>query len=205
MRYDSQIESPMPPAFRKRWHPVLGVSITRQRFRRRALQSGRLAAKIVAPALFRRFSRFDLKARQNRPFPLHASRKHSTRKKLKADQSLLLMLLQLRPQIARIHREPKQTHDLYRDMRESRAVLDYARSSIESARRLYGALCNVSWQKDGEVWAVTWRAAGAAVARLRNRGEWYMDFYCSGGEGTVDPEVGELLARLGWQPMDDDE
>lgn len=35
-------------------------------------------------------------------------------------------------------------------------------------------------------------------ADLRDLNEDYIDFYCSGGEGTVSDEVARELAALGW-------
>lgn len=76
----------------------------------------------------------------------------------------------------------------------------------EFATGLYAAMCNVDWQKEGETtWSCSWRYAGGIVAKLRGRGEYYLDFYCSGNEGKVASDVQAVLARLGWhpQPMDD--
>jgi hypothetical protein len=93
----------------------------------------------------------------------------------------------------------------------------------------------MQWQKmdvmpilKDEYWSVSWRRAGGLVAELRDDGEDYMDYYCSGmgglatydvkegeefmarqkyvPEGQVTEEIQEDLARLGWQPVpyDDD-
>lgn len=48
----------------------------------------------------------------------------------------------------------------------------------------------------------TWRYAGGLVANLRNKNEDYLDFYCSGGEGTVAPEIRKALESLGWEPTE---
>ena len=66
------------------------------------------------------------------------------------------------------------------------------------AEDLYRALCNTKWFRNGKEWSCTWRSAGGVVADLRDRGEEYIDFYCSGGEGTVTAEVASELAALGW-------
>jgi len=72
------------------------------------------------------------------------------------------------------------------------------------AKNLYASLCNVIWKKGDEEFASSWRYAGGIVAHLRNVkaniNEDYIDFYCSGAEGTVFPEIQEILARLGWTP-----
>ena len=71
------------------------------------------------------------------------------------------------------------------------------------AERLYASLCNMQWKykADEELWACTWRYAGAMVAELRNQEEEYLDFYCSGNEGIVDSEIGSLLGEMGWNPV----
>jgi hypothetical protein len=69
----------------------------------------------------------------------------------------------------------------------------------------YGALCNVRWEhRDGTRYACTWRYAAGLIAEIRNAvtgtSEDYMDWYCSGGEGTVVPVINDALAMRGWQP-----
>jgi len=72
------------------------------------------------------------------------------------------------------------------------------------AKNLYASLCNVIWVKGEHEFAASWRYAGGVVAHLRNvsggLSEDYLDFYCSGSEGTVFCEIQEILARLGWTP-----
>lgn len=71
------------------------------------------------------------------------------------------------------------------------------------AEDVYRSLSNVSWQHDdGSRWSTTWRSAGGIVAEIRNVGEDYMDFYCSGGEGEINDEVAEYLAGHGWHGDD---
>lgn len=83
----------------------------------------------------------------------------------------------------------------------------------ETAVEVYGALCNVAWvpldheatvygEARGEgtmTWS--WRAAGGYVAELRDKGENYLDFYCSGGEGAVSEAVREAMASVGYRPV----
>lgn len=71
------------------------------------------------------------------------------------------------------------------------------------ARELYAALCNMQWRlrTGGELVSMSWRSAGATVAGLAGRGECYMDYYCSGSEGTVSERIGEALGALGWMPV----
>lgn len=70
----------------------------------------------------------------------------------------------------------------------------------DMATELYRALCNVDWYKNGIRWSCSWRYAGGIVADLRNVGEDYLDFYCSGDEGLVNPTIQETLAKIGWSP-----
>lgn len=83
------------------------------------------------------------------------------------------------------------------------------------AQNLYAAMCNNKFYKindigeflDSDYWSASWRAAGQIVADMRNIGEDYMDFYCSGiasedagmvPEGFVTPEIREDLLELNW-------
>jgi hypothetical protein len=86
---------------------------------------------------------------------------------------------------------------------EALAALDLPSRGGDFAQRTYASLCNVGWKRDDDSGAYTcsWRYAGGLVdGLLRQRHGDYMEFYCSGGEGTVDPEVAELLAAEGWVP-----
>ena len=72
------------------------------------------------------------------------------------------------------------------------------------AKNLYASLCNTIWKKGTEEFAASFRYAGGVVAHLRNvranLSEDYLDFYMSGSEGTVFPEIKDVLNRLGWVP-----
>jgi hypothetical protein len=74
------------------------------------------------------------------------------------------------------------------------------------AKNLYAALCNKIWVKDGEEFSASWRYAGGVVAHLRNvsggLNEEYLDFYLSGHEGEVFPDVSDALCKLGWTSKD---
>ena len=72
-------------------------------------------------------------------------------------------------------------------------------SDITFANKVYANLCNLVWYDyiNDEVISQSWRGAGGFVAGIRNLGEDYMDFYCSGNEGEVDPEIEELFNANG--------
>jgi hypothetical protein len=98
--------------------------------------------------------------------------------------------------------------DLENDLHRSDLIRDLV-GDDSFAEELYAALCNVEWVKAGgeagEPWSCTWRTSGGIVAELRDRGEEYIDFYLSGGEGHVTPRVGEALGLLGWAPLPDED
>ncbi len=75
------------------------------------------------------------------------------------------------------------------------------------AQNLYSALCNNIFYKNNKKWSCSWRYAGGLVAQIRNSGEYYLDYYCSGmfdkegyvSEGTVTSEIMSDLNNLGWE------
>lgn len=76
------------------------------------------------------------------------------------------------------------------------------------AQNLYAALCNNRFFKNDKEWTCSWRCAGGIIADIRNVGEDYMSFYCSGivsyhkegyvAESVVTQEITDDLMRLGW-------
>lgn len=70
--------------------------------------------------------------------------------------------------------------------------------NIDYAIALYGALCNNRFFKNDIEWVCSWRESGGIIADLRNQGEDYLDFYCSGNESVVTPEIEKDLLDLGW-------
>ena len=118
------------------------------------------------------------------------------------------------------------THSMQTDMMEAEWFRNKVKSSKSYAQNLYAAMCNNEFQKQDtwEVlsdsrWSCSWRAAGGVVATLRDCGEDYMDYYCSGmggfatldrdpgiyyeengyvKESEVTDEIREDLLRLGW-------
>ena len=87
-------------------------------------------------------------------------------------------------------------------------ILDEKMADDKYAQELYSALCNMKWQniKDPEnIYSCTWRYAGGLVAQIRNRGEDYMDFYCSGNEGQVSERIEKDLNNLEWEKLEYEE
>ena len=89
------------------------------------------------------------------------------------------------------------------------------------AQNVYAAMCNNRFFKisdslailTDDSWSCTWRYAGGVIARLRNRHEDYLDYYCSGmtydltldlplvtyvEESVVTDEVREDILKIGW-------
>ena len=72
------------------------------------------------------------------------------------------------------------------------------------ANEVYSALCNNKWRsifKPGYEYSCSWRFAGGLVAEIRGKGEDYLDFYCSGGEGKVTERVEKFFKEIGFQPV----
>lgn len=118
-------------------------------------------------------------------------------------------------------------HDLKRDFRNSPELMKKIQQEYY-AQNLYAAMCNMRWQKievipilKDEFWSASWRGAGGIVADLRDCGEDYMHWYCSGmggvvfsyeedeawmekkryvPEGTVTEEIEADLRSIGWRP-----
>lgn len=73
------------------------------------------------------------------------------------------------------------------------------------AREFYCALCGNRWENQNkQVLELSWRQAGEFVASIRNRRfhaqeETYLDYYASGGEGTVAPWVRSRFRSLGYE------
>lgn len=71
------------------------------------------------------------------------------------------------------------------------------------ARAFYAALCNMQWKKVGTdyIYGCSWRYSGGLVASMRYKGEFYLDFYCSGNEGIIRGDIEEDLNALEYIPV----
>ena len=138
----------------------------------------------------------------------------------------------LRGNWAKLEAQRRQTpefriNNMEYDMSQADWFVSRVRGSDTYAQNLYAAMCNSSFQKQDvwlilkdAYWSCTWRSAGGIVADLRDCGEDYMDWYCSGigdglgngdtdgsrnfvSEGTVTNEIAADLALLGWRVADE--
>jgi hypothetical protein len=120
-------------------------------------------------------------------------------------------------------------YDLVEDIRNTPEIMAKIRAEDRRyAQNLYAAWCNMQWCKRDtwpilaeDYWTASWRGAGGIVADLRNKGEDYMDYYCSGirevswdeeenktwdplgyaSEGEVKEEIEQDLSKIGWFPV----
>ncbi len=74
------------------------------------------------------------------------------------------------------------------------------------SRAMYAAMCNMRWQlientSEAQIYSCSWRYAGGLVAQIRDVGEDYLDFYCSGREGRVAEDVRLTLKDKGWESL----
>lgn len=73
---------------------------------------------------------------------------------------------------------------------------------ISFAIDMYRALCNMRWKDKSNsknIYSCSWRFAGGLIAEIRDIGEDYLNFYCSGNEGFVSNEINDILNELGWE------
>ena len=119
------------------------------------------------------------------------------------------------------------------DMMEAEWFRNKVKASKAYAQNVYAAMCNNEFRKQDvwevltdNTWSCTWRASGSVVATLRDCGEDYMDYYCSGmggfaayesdpasyfqetkyvPESEITDEVRADLSRLGWVVVNSNE
>lgn len=78
---------------------------------------------------------------------------------------------------------------------------DKLREDKHLAKLLYASMCNQEYvhRKTGYTFFPTWRVAGRLVAEIRDIGEDYQAFYCSGGENGVYNKAYKLIKKCGWR------
>jgi hypothetical protein len=98
--------------------------------------------------------------------------------------------------------------DLEQDLLKVDYIVQKCKNNDVYAQNLYAALCNNRFFKNDEEWTCSWRVSGGIIAGIRNIGEDYIDWYCSGmasdhvkgyvPESVVTSEVRNDLLNLGW-------
>lgn len=74
------------------------------------------------------------------------------------------------------------------------------RDNDQDATDMWSALANVDWYHPKKHYEVSYsfRSAGSFVADIRDKGECYMDWYCSGPYGQVSDKIEHALRKEGW-------
>lgn len=80
-----------------------------------------------------------------------------------------------------------------REYRKFWAYLNNKLCSLETKIMLHSPFPSFDW-----LYSCSWRYAGGLVADMRDKGEDYLDFYCSGHEGQVNETVAYWLNKLEW-------
>jgi len=97
--------------------------------------------------------------------------------------------------------------NLESDLFSSETIVEKCKNSDIYSQNLYAAMANNRFFYGEEEWGTSWRGAGGIVADIRDCGEDYMDWYCSGigdvngnyvGESVVTDEIRLDLMKLGW-------
>lgn len=103
--------------------------------------------------------------------------------------------------------------DLEQHLINNERIVTKCKTSDIYAQNLYAALCNNQFLYGDKAWTCSWRMSGGIVADIRNCGESYLDWYCSGiggkegdvPEGFVTDEIKLDLMMMGWTVRDHDE
>lgn len=97
--------------------------------------------------------------------------------------------------------------NLEQELLLSEHITQKCQNSKSYSQNLYAAICNNLFYKEGKEWSCSWRYSGGIIADLRDIGEDYLDFYCSGigsdidgyvGESFVTDDIREDLLKLEW-------
>ena len=101
---------------------------------------------------------------------------------------------------------------LVEELYHADVIIYKAQNNRDYADDLYCALCNNIWIKNGHESHLSWREAASEVAKIRDKGEYYLEFYphmsprtvqVDGttvplGEGYISAEVREDMLHIGW-------
>jgi hypothetical protein len=98
--------------------------------------------------------------------------------------------------------KPNLEYDLF----NSYNIVQKCKYSILYSQNLYASMCNNNFYYGEEEWNTSWHGSGSIVADLRDVGEDYLDWYCSGmeekngyvPESFVTDEIRLDLIKLGW-------
>lgn len=96
--------------------------------------------------------------------------------------------------------------NLETDLFSSETIVAKCKHSEIYSQNLYAAMANNRFFYGDSEWTCSWRVAGGIVADIRNCGETYLDWYCSGignkehyvAESVVTDEISLDLMKLGW-------
>jgi hypothetical protein len=97
--------------------------------------------------------------------------------------------------------------DLEYDLINNDRIVEKCQNSDVYAQNLYAAMCNNRFFYGDNEWSCSWRMSGGIVADIRDGGEEYIDWYCSGTiteipgyveEGFVTDEIRLDLMMMGW-------
>jgi hypothetical protein len=203
------MRAPPVPSFRRRWAPAVGAAWQRAQRQRKPVPTLFLPLRrLLSPALLSTIHRLPKGARPPlAPLSaqLRAARKAAKRpphpNRVLAHLRMLRILGRAKAASAALPRPDDRGLAAFEEALRTHPDAQAFLADQAAAVRLYRALCNRAWAgPDGRVLTVSWRAAGGIVADARGKGEDYLDFYCSGGEGEVAADVQFLLGALGWAP-----
>ena len=138
-------------------------------------------------------------------FQLDCYIKNQQERNLSVDDSIVQMYKDIHTrQLVKESTAEWREYSLECDLRSTKWILEKVRNSDNYAKDLYAALCNNDFIKldlwsilKERKWSCSWRYAGGIIAHMRQEGD-YIDWYCSGNEGTVTVEIKEDFKKLGW-------
>lgn len=105
------------------------------------------------------------------------------------------------------------TTELTKRISSSQSIVQKLKEDDVFAQNLYAGLCNIEWYDitdKTQTSLISWRRSGRLIADLRDKGETYLDFYCSGSyrdtppyltEGHLTDEVQNMIQSVGYAPM----